>query len=125
LDAEDAEVAEAEDEVADQADHSGLPNLAQVDAGDADQRQEGHEDLRGFADRVLGGRGERGVQEGVLDLDGDEQQTTCDSGQAGRPGELGGCDGHVVLPRVECPWPAPRDESNLGMGRVIGRHPTM
>ena len=84
LDAEDGEVADAEDDVPDQAEHSGLPDLAQVDAGDADQREDGHEDLHGFADRVLGRGGEGGVQEGVVDLDGDEQQPA-DDGGTGRP----------------------------------------
>ena len=35
---------------------------------------------------------------GVLDLDGDEQQSADDGGQAGRSGECGGGDGHVRLP---------------------------
>ena len=38
----------------DQAEHSGLSDLPQVDTGNADQRKDGHGDLRRFADRVLG-----------------------------------------------------------------------
>jgi hypothetical protein len=72
-----------------------LSDLPQVDTGDADQREDGHEDLGRFADCVLSRRGERGVHEGVLDLDGDEQQAAGDGGEAGRPVECGGGDGHV------------------------------
>src|SRR5215213_4384363 len=100
--AEDGEVADAENGVPDQAEHSGLPYLAQVDAGDADQREDGHEDLHALADRVFARGGEGGVQERVVDLDGDEQQPSDDGGQAGRPGEFGGGDGHVdsLVPKV-------------------------
>ncbi len=100
LDAEDAEIAEAEDEVADQAEHSALPDLPQVDTGDADQRENGHEDLRRLADRVFGGRGERGVQQGVLDLHGDEQHAAGHRRNGGCSGECGGGNGHVRLPAV-------------------------
>jgi len=36
-----------------------------------------------------------GGQEGVLELDGDEQQAAGDGGEAGRSGECGGGDGNV------------------------------
>ena len=58
-----SEVADAEHEVPDQAEHSGLRHLAQVHAGDADERQDGHEDLHGLADRPLG-RGDEGERPG-------------------------------------------------------------
>jgi hypothetical protein len=88
LGAQNGEVADAEYDVADQAEHSGSSDLAEVDTGDSDQREDSHEDLHRFADGVFGRRGERGVQVRVLDLDRDEQQSSDDGGQAGRPGEL-------------------------------------
>jgi len=72
LSAQDGKVADREYDVSDQPEHSRLPDLAQVDPGDADQRKDGHEDLHGFPDGVLRRHGERGVQVRVLDLDGDE-----------------------------------------------------
>ena len=125
LSAQDGEVADAEYDVADQAEHSGLSDLAQVDAGDADQREHGHEDLHRFADGVFGRRGERGVQVRVLDVDCDEQQSSDDGGQAGRPAEFGAGDGHADSQVSEGPRRAPRDDSNLGTDGVSGRHPTM
>ena len=65
LDAQDGEVAGAEQQVPEQAEHADLSDLAQVHAGDAHQREDGHEDLRGLTDRVLGGGGEGGVQGGA------------------------------------------------------------
>jgi hypothetical protein len=125
LGAQNGEVADAEYDVADQAEHSGSSDLAEVDTGDSDQREDSHEDLHRFADGVFGRRGERGVQVRVLDLDRDEQQSSDDGGQAGRPGEFGARDGHIDSQVSEGPRRAPRDDSNLGTDGVSGRHPTM
>ena len=91
------QVADAEHQIADESEQSVPADLAQVHAGDADQRQYGHQHLQGVPHRQLGRGDGGGVQVGVVDLDADEDQARSDRGGAGGPGEGGGCDGHVRL----------------------------
>jgi hypothetical protein len=57
----------------------------------------------------------------MADLDADEDQSRGDRGGAGRPGEGGGCDGHVRL-LFRGPWLVPRDVRNVRRDVGTGRH---
>ena len=103
LHTQDGEISGGEQRVADQAESPGLPGLAQVHPGDADERQDGHQRLDGLAHRVVGGGHGRRVEVGVSDLDADEQQARGDGRQACRSGEESGGDGHVRL-LFDAPW---------------------
>ena len=61
----------------------------------------------------------------VVDLDADEDQSGCDGGDAGRPGEGGGCDGHVRLLFRSVRGGRRGDAWNLGSDGVTRRHHMM
>src|SRR5258705_7024412 len=62
----DEQVAGADQHVSDEAENTGLLELPQVHAGDADEGKDSHQDLQRAADSHLGGGDGGGVQVGGL-----------------------------------------------------------
>ena len=91
------EVAEGEHEEAEEAEHPHLADLVQVHAGEAREREDGHDGLGGAADHPLVRVCHEAVEGGVADLDGDEDRAGDRCGDAGGLGEAGGGDGHGLL----------------------------
>ena len=72
--AKNAEEADGEQDVPEQAEQTDLRHLAQVHTSDAGEGQGGHEHLQEVARHDVG-RGDRdGVHVGMVDLDADENQ---------------------------------------------------
>ena len=97
LDGEQREVADGQQRVADAPEAAEPAAVAQEDAGQAGQGQDAHQDLRGLADRHLGGEEVGDVGRRVVDLDADEDGAGGRGAQAGDGGETVGGDAHVGL----------------------------
>ncbi len=102
LDGEHREVADAQQQVAGEPEDAEPAVVAQEHAGDADQRQDGHQDLGGLADGNVGGDDVGDVGRRVVDLDADEDGAGGRGAEAGGSCEAVGGDVHVGLLGVRC-----------------------
>ena len=95
FDGEHREVADGQERVPGEPDAAEPAAVVGEHAGEADERQDAHQDLCGLAERHLGGEEVRDVGRRVVDLDADEDGAGSRGAEASHRGEAAGGDVHV------------------------------
>jgi hypothetical protein len=101
LDGEDREVADGQQREAGEPEGTEPTAVAEEHAGEPDQRQDAHQDLRGLPDQQLRGDEVRDVGGRVIDLDADEDGAGGCGAKAGGRGEAAGGEVHAENLRID------------------------